>query len=230
MTQGFTQAFTALSSGWQQGLMPELNQPYMQALEHFLQQQRESGAVLYPPQQQVFAALEQTPLDNIKVVILGQDPYHGDGQANGLAFSVADGIKTPPSLKNIYKELHSDLGLAMPEHGNLQHWTEQGVLLLNAVLTVEQQQAASHQGQGWEQFTDKVIELINQQCEHVVFLLWGAYAQRKGKKIDSSRHRVLSSVHPSPLSAYRGFFGCRHFSQSNEYLQQWGKTPIDWQC
>ena len=227
MTQGLLER--QLPASWQGCLQAEFERPYMQQLSGFLAQQNQQGKVIYPAVHEIFSALQQTPFEQVKVVILGQDPYHGEGQAHGLSFSVPKGIKTPPSLVNIYKELQADIGIDQPQHGNLQAWAQQGVLLLNAVLTVEQQQAGSHQGQGWEQFTDKIISEINKNSEHVVFLLWGAYAQRKGKMIDATKHLVLKSVHPSPLSAYRGFLGCKHFSQTNDYLQQWGKTPIDWQ-
>jgi uracil-DNA glycosylase len=176
----------------------------------------------------IFNALNSTPLDSVKVVILGQDPYHGPGQAHGLSFSVPRGVPVPPSLQNIYKELESDLGLMPPAHGDLSSWARQGVLLLNAVLTVEAHKAGSHQGQGWEQFTDRVVSVINDTKDGVVFMLWGSYAQKKGAVIDRSRHLVLTAPHPSPLSAYRGFLGCLHFSQCNEYLQSQGTAPIDW--
>jgi len=173
--------------------------------------------------------MERTKFDDLKVVIIGQDPYHGPGQAHGLSFSVPAGVPIPPSLKNIYKELASDLACDQPSHGNLSSWAEQGVLLLNAVLTVQHANAGSHQGKGWERFTDRVIEVVNKRCDNVVFLLWGAYAQKKGKAIDRDRHLVLQAPHPSPLSAHRGFLGCKHFSATNHYLSQHGKTPIDWQ-
>ncbi|WP_036829732.1 uracil-DNA glycosylase, partial [Photobacterium sanctipauli] len=182
-----------------------------------------------PPQPDVFNALTATPLDAVKVVILGQDPYHGPDQAHGLSFSVRPGVKVPPSLANMYKELANDIpGFQIPSHGYLQSWAEQGVLLLNTVLTVEQGKAHSHAKIGWETFTDKLIEVVDQQCEGVIFLLWGAHAQKKGKKIDSQKHHVLRSAHPSPLSAYRGFFGCGHFSQANVLLGQMNKSPINW--
>ncbi|SER05089.1 Uracil-DNA glycosylase [Amphritea atlantica] len=214
---------------WQPWLNAEFEAPYMQQLKQFLQQQKAAKKKIYPHSTHWFHALEATPLDRVKVVIIGQDPYHQPGQAHGLCFSVRPGIKTPPSLVNIYKELHSDLGVTPVDHGYLESWAKQGVLLLNAVLTVEDSQAASHQGKGWEQFTDRVIATVNEQCEHVVFLLWGSYAQKKGAVIDPQRHLVLKSAHPSPLAAYRGFFGCKHFSQANEYLQSCGRDPIDWQ-
>ena len=177
---------------------------------------------------QVFAALDATPFDKVKVVILGQDPYHGFGQAHGLCFSVQHGTAVPPSLENVFKELQRDLGIARPAHGCLTHWAEQGVLLLNAVLTVEEGRAGAHQGKGWEGFTDHIVEVLNREREHLVFLLWGSYAQAKGKMIDTSKHRVLKAPHPSPLSAHRGFIGCGHFSKTNEYLVRHGMTPIDW--
>lgn len=216
-----------LSPSWQQHLVTELAQPYMQELALFLDQQYQQ-ATIYPPKELIFNALNATSLENVKVVILGQDPYHGPNQAHGLCFSVQNDVKVPPSLVNIYKELQRDLGLDMPTQGNLQSWAEQGVLLLNATLTVEQAKAGSHQGKGWETFTDKIIELVNDQCDCVVFMLWGSYAQKKGQMIDRQRHLVLESVHPSPLSAHRGFIGNGHFSKANAYLQEHGQTPINW--
>lgn len=203
--------------------------PYMQQLEQYLQQQLAEHKTIYPPQAEWFSALEKTPLDRVKVVILGQDPYHQPGQAHGLSFSVKPGVRIPPSLLNIYKELETDLAIPRAQHGFLDYWAEQGVLLLNAVLTVEDSNANAHQGKGWEQFTDSVIATVNAQCEHVVFLLWGSYAQKKGAMIHSQKHAVFKAPHPSPLSAHRGFFGCRHFSQANDYLRQYGRSPIDWQ-
>lgn len=200
----------------------------MQGLQDFLKQRRAQGSEIYPPEALVFNALNCTPFDSVKVVILGQDPYHGAGQAHGLSFSVPDGLKLPPSLLNICKELAHDLGYGMPLSGSLAAWAEQGVLLLNSVLTVEQAQAGSHQGKGWETFTDAIIKALSDQREHLVFVLWGSYAQEKGKVIDGSRHLVLSSVHPSPLSAHRGFFGSRPFSKCNEYLKANGIEEIDW--
>ncbi|MBY4677043.1 uracil-DNA glycosylase [Marinobacterium arenosum] len=214
---------------WQPSLAAELDAPYMQQLKQFLRNEKDNRKVIYPHSSQWFHALEATPLDQVKVVILGQDPYHQPNQAHGLCFSVRPGVRIPPSLVNIYKELQSDLGIEPVGHGYLESWACQGVLLLNAVLTVEHSSANSHQGKGWEQFTDKVIATVNEQCEHVVFMLWGSYAQKKGAHIDRQRHLVLKAPHPSPLSAHRGFFGCRHFSQANAYLQQHGRTPIDWQ-
>lgn len=201
----------------------------MQTLKEFLRSEKNAHKVIYPHSSHWFHALEATPLNNVKVVILGQDPYHQAGQAHGLCFSVLPGIKTPPSLVNMYKELETDLKIKPANHGYLESWAKQGVLLLNAVLTVEDSKANAHQGKGWEQFTDKIIETINTECEQVVFLLWGSYSQKKGAIIDSSRHLVLKAPHPSPLSAYRGFFGCRHFSQANGYLRSHNKKPIEWQ-
>lgn len=217
-------------SSWQDLLGAEKQQPYFQDILSQVKQRREQGVVVYPPQEDVFNAFKLTPLDQLKVVILGQDPYHGEGQAHGLCFSVRPGIKTPPSLVNMYKELAQDIeGFQIPSHGFLQPWAEQGVLLLNTVLTVEQGQAHSHAKIGWESFTDKVIQAISENCEQVVFLLWGSHAQRKGSVIDKNKHFVLSAPHPSPLSAHRGFLGCQHFSQTNQLLVRNGKQPINWQ-
>lgn len=201
----------------------------MASLRQFLQNEREAGKQIYPRANDWFHALDSTPLEQVKVVILGQDPYHGLGQAHGLCFSVQPGVKTPPSLVNIYKELESDLGIERADHGNLDAWAKQGVLLLNAVLTVEAHQAGSHQGKGWEKFTDAIIELVNQRGQPAVFILWGSYAQKKAGFIDTSKHLVLKSVHPSPLSAHRGFFGSKPFSQTNEFLEKHGLKAIDWQ-
>lgn len=217
-----------LSAAWLEHLQAEFTEPYMQELKDFLRQQKREGKVIYPAGAEYFGALDHTPLDQIKAVILGQDPYHGPGQAHGLCFSVPVGVKPPPSLANIFKEISSDLGLAGATHGCLHHWADQGVLLLNSVLTVERGRAASHQGMGWETFTDRIIHTVNEQREGVVFMLWGAYAQRKGAFIDRDKHLVLQAPHPSPLSAHRGFLGCRHFSQANAYLQSQGGQPIDW--
>ncbi|GGD65011.1 uracil-DNA glycosylase [Lacimicrobium alkaliphilum] len=214
---------------WQAILGEEKQQPYFQEILSFVQAERESGKTIYPSQQDVFNAFKHTALEDLKVVILGQDPYHGPDQAHGLCFSVQPGIKPPPSLVNIYKELARDLPeFTIPKHGCLQHWAEQGVLLLNTVLTVEQGKAHSHAKIGWEQFTDKVIEQINRHTQGVVFLLWGSHAQKKGSIVDRQRHLVLSAPHPSPLSAHRGFLGCGHFSQTNSYLLQHGQAAIDW--
>jgi uracil-DNA glycosylase len=213
---------------WLAHLAPEFDLPYMQRLKQFLLLQKQAGKVIYPESKNIFNAFNSTPLDQVKVVILGQDPYHGPNQAHGLCFSVQPGIQTPPSLQNMYKEIHRDLGLPIPNHGFLQSWATQGVFLLNATLTVEQAKAGAHQGQGWEQFTDRAIQIVNEQRAGVVFLLWGSYAQKKGQFIDARKHLILRAPHPSPLSAYRGFIGCGHFSKVNEYLAGQGQTPIDW--
>lgn len=217
-----------LEPGWASRLDNEFAKPYMQALRAFLLSERQAGKTVFPASADVFNAFNFTPFDQVKVVILGQDPYHGPDQAHGLCFSVQHGVKVPPSLVNIYKEIEQDLAIARPQHGHLRHWAEQGVLLLNAVLTVEAGQAASHQKQGWETFTDAAIAHLNRDREGLVFLLWGSHAQKKGSLIDTSKHCVLSAPHPSPLSAHRGFFGCKHFSRANQYLLQQGATPIDW--
>ncbi|QQQ01768.1 uracil-DNA glycosylase [Lysobacter enzymogenes] len=200
----------------------------MQSLSRFLRERKAAGARIFPPGPQIFSAFDATAFDQVKVVILGQDPYHGQGQAHGLCFSVQPGVAVPPSLDNIFKEIHRDLGIARPDHGCLLPWARQGVLLLNAVLTVEEGRAGAHQGKGWEGFTDHAVDVLNREREGLVFLLWGSYAQAKGKVIDARRHRVLKAPHPSPLSAHRGFIGCGHFSAANEYLQRNGQTPIDW--
>ena len=217
-----------LEPSWLAQLENEFDQPYMQKLRSFLRAEKAAGKRIFPPGNEFFNAFDHTPLDKVKVVILGQDPYHGEGQAHGLCFSVRPGVKVPPSLQNIYKEINAELGLPIPSHGHLTSWADQGVLLLNSVLSVECAQAASHQGQGWETFTDKVIEVINTRREGVVFMLWGSYAQRKGAIIDTERHCVLKAPHPSPLSAHRGFFGCGHFKAANDYLQSRGVAPLDW--
>jgi len=221
-------ARVAMEAGWKSALAGEFVKPYMAALREFLQAERQRGQVVYPRGSDIFNAFNLTPFSDVKVVILGQDPYHGPDQAHGLCFSVRPGIDIPPSLVNIYKELHSDLGIAPPRHGHLENWARQGVLLLNAVLTVQAHNAASHAGKGWETFTDAAIQALNREREHLVFMLWGSYAQKKGGAIDRSRHLVLTAPHPSPLSAHRGFLGCRHFSQANVYLRRHGRTPIDW--
>ena len=200
----------------------------MLALADFLRAEKRAGKVIYPPGPQIFAALDSTPFDAVKVVILGQDPYHGPGQAHGLCFSVRAGVPAPPSLDNIFKEIQRDLGIARPDHGCLLPWAQQGVLLLNSVLTVERGLAGSHAGKGWEGFTDACIDALNRERENLVFLLWGSYAQAKGKLIDRQRHLVLKAPHPSPLSAHRGFIGCGHFSRANEYLRDRGGRPVDW--
>ncbi|MFB3079481.1 MAG: uracil-DNA glycosylase, partial [Lysobacterales bacterium] len=216
-------------AGWREQLRGQCSQHYRQQLSGFLRAEKRAGKVIYPPGGEMFNAFNRTPLAAVKVVILGQDPYHSPGQAHGLCFSVVPGVPLPPSLVNIYKEIEQDLGVSMPAHGCLNHWAQQGVLLLNIVLSVERANAASHQGRGWERFTDSAIEVVNRQCEGVVFMLWGAYAQRKGAIIDEHRHCVLRAPHPSPLSARRGFFGCKHFSRANAYLQSRQLGPVDWQ-
>ncbi|WP_028305190.1 uracil-DNA glycosylase [Oceanospirillum maris] len=218
-----------LPDDWLAVLGGEFEQPYMQNLKAFLAEEKAQGKVVYPHSSDWFNAFKYTPLNQVKVVILGQDPYHGPNQAHGLCFSVRPGVKTPPSLVNIYKELQSDLGIQPVNHGYLTSWAKQGVLMINAVLTVEQANAGSHQKKGWEQFTDKVIHVINEQLDGVVFLLWGSYAQKKAAFVDQNKHLVLKSVHPSPLSAHRGFFGNHQFSQVNNFLIQHGKQPINWQ-
>jgi uracil-DNA glycosylase len=217
-----------LELSWKARIGEYLQRDEMRALSAFLRERRAQGARIYPPGPQIFAAFDATPFDAVKVVILGQDPYHGPGQAHGLCFSVRPGVAVPPSLDNIFKEIQRDLGIARPDHGCLTPWAERGVLLLNAVLTVEDGRAGAHQGKGWEGFTDHVVETLDREREGLVFLLWGSYAQAKGKVIDPRRHRVLKAPHPSPLSAHRGFLGCGHFSATNEYLERHGQTPIDW--
>ncbi|MEJ2535304.1 MAG: uracil-DNA glycosylase [Gammaproteobacteria bacterium] len=217
-----------LEPSWKERLEPEFHQDYMARLREFLLQRKRAGAVIYPPGPLIFNALNSTPFDRVEVVILGQDPYHGPRQAHGLCFSVQPGIALPPSLVNIFREIKDDLGIPPPRNGCLQSWADQGVLLLNAVLTVERGEAGAHQGKGWERFTDQVVRLLNAERDGLVFLLWGGYALKKGAVIDRDRHLVLTAPHPSPLSAHRGFFGCRHFSRANEYLEQHGKRPIDW--
>lgn len=223
------EAGVRLEASWKAVLGDEFAQPYMRHLKDFLRSEKAAGKQIFPKGAEYFRALDLTPLDEVRVVILGQDPYHGAGQAHGHCFSVQPGVRIPPSLVNIYKELQSDLGIAPPRHGFLEHWARQGVLLLNSVLTVEEARAASHQGQGWERFTDAVIRAVNVDCEDVVFMLWGSYAQKKAAFVDQSRHLVLKAPHPSPLSAHNGFFGCRHFSKANAYLQSKGRNAIDWQ-
>ncbi|MBX2823612.1 MAG: uracil-DNA glycosylase [Gammaproteobacteria bacterium] len=217
-----------MEPGWHQRLEQEFSKPYMVALKEYLRTRKTKKVVIYPHSANWFHAFSLTPFEAVKVVVLGQDPYHGPGQAHGLSFSVPEGVRPPPSLVNIYKEINSDLGLEIPASGCLESWARQGVFLLNSVLTVEQGQAAAHQGRGWEDFTDRAIQVLNDEREHLVFLLWGSYAQKKGAIIDSSRHLVLRSPHPSPLSAHRGFLGCGHFSKANEYLASHGQEVIDW--
>jgi len=223
MTEG-----VRLHESWLGPLAGEFASPYMQSLKDFLLAEKEAGKRIFPRGGEWFRALDLTPLDQVRVVILGQDPYHGPGQAHGLCFSVQPGVRTPPSLVNIYKELESDLGIAPARHGFLEHWAKQGVLLLNSVLTVEMGLAASHQGRGWERFTDAVIAEVNRRAEPVVFMLWGSHAQKKAAVVDTSRHLILKAAHPSPLSAHNGFFGCRHFSKANAFLEARGLAPIDW--
>lgn len=216
-----------IEESWKSQLKDEFEKPYFKELTHFVKDEYNSKTI-YPPSKLIFNAFNITPFNEVKVVIVGQDPYHQPGQAHGLCFSVNDGVKTPPSLVNIYKEINCDLGISVPTSGNLERWAKQGVLLLNATLTVRAGQAGSHQGKGWEQFTDRVIDLISMYQNDIVFMLWGAYAQKKGATIDQKRHLILKSPHPSPLSAHRGFFGNNHFSRANEYLITKGKSPIDW--
>lgn len=218
-----------LHPSWLAVIGDELEKPYMQALRHFLKEEKAAGKVIFPPSPLIFNAFNHTPFERARVVIIGQDPYHGDSQAHGLSFSVPKGIALPPSLLNIYKEITADLGIKMSRNGDLTPWADQGVLLLNATLTVEQSNAGSHQGKGWEAFTDVAITALNAHREGLVFVLWGSYAQKKGAFIDESKHLVLKSVHPSPLSAHRGFFGNHQFSQINQYLSQQGQAPISWQ-
>jgi len=215
-----------IAPSWKHRLQSEFEKPYFQQLTEFVRHEYQTTAV-FPKGRQIFNAFDRCDFDKVKVVIIGQDPYHGDNQANGLCFSVNDGVKTPPSLKNIFKEINTDLNQPIPNSGNLERWADQGVLLLNSILTVRAHTAASHRGKGWETFTDAVIKLISDEREQVVFILWGRYAQNKGQVIDTKKHCVLSSAHPSPLSA-RHFFGCRHFSQANAYLANTQQTPIEW--
>ena len=217
-----------LESSWKARVGEWFARDDMRALSAFLRQRKAAGATVYPPGGEIFAAFDATPFDAVKVVILGQDPYHGPGQAHGLCFSVRPGVPVPPSLDNIYKELARDTGFVRPDHGCLLPWARRGVLLLNSVLTVEAGQPGSHQGKGWEGFTDHVVDVLNREREQLVFLLWGSYAQKKGAVIDARRHRVLKAPHPSPLSAHRGFLGCGHFSAANQSLARSGQAPIDW--
>ena len=216
-----------IDESWRQVLQPEFDKPYFELLTNFVRHAYRTTQC-FPPAGQIFRAFDLCPFDRVRVVIIGQDPYHDVNQAHGLCFSVQDGVPVPPSLVNIYKELNRDLGKPIPMSGNLTHWAEQGVLLLNATLTVEAHRAGSHQGKGWEELTDAAIQALNNQRSNIVFMLWGSYAQRKGQFIDRRRHLILTAVHPSPLSAYRGFIGCGHFSQANTYLLQHGQAPINW--
>lgn len=221
-----------LEDSWKAALAEEFEQPYMDALRRFLLEQKRARRIVFPPSDRIFAALDLCPLPDTAVVIIGQDPYHGPGQAHGLCFSVLPGVPQPPSLVNIFKEINDELGTAERRldgsRGCLEPWARQGVLLLNAVLTVERGRAGSHQGRGWEAFTDRIVEILNEQRDHLVFLLWGSYAQKKGARVDRHRHCVLTAPHPSPLSAHRGFFGCGHFAKANDYLVAHGRRPIDW--
>jgi uracil-DNA glycosylase len=217
-----------LHESWRVPLAEEFASPYMTVLKSFLVSEKAKGKTIFPKGGEWFRALDLTPLDKVRVVILGQDPYHGPGQAHGLCFSVRPGVRPPPSLLNIFKELESDLGIPRPSHGFLEHWAQQGVLLLNSVLTVESGLAASHKDKGWERFTDAVIRLVAAQPQPIVFLLWGSYAQKKAAFVDPSRHLILKAAHPSPLSAHNGFLGCRHFSQANAFLEAKGQAAIDW--
>lgn len=216
-----------LESSWKELLKDEFSKPYFAGLRAFLKREKAAGKIVYPPGGRIFAAFNETPVDQVKVVIIGQDPYHGEGQANGLCFSVAPGVRKPPSLLNIFKELQEDIGVPIPVNGNLDAWAGQGVLLLNATLTVRANEAGSHQNKGWEPFTDAVIRAVSSHCNGVVFLLWGRFAQAKAELIDKSKHYILEAAHPSPL-ARTGFMGCRHFSKANELLKNQGKTPVDW--
>lgn len=218
-----------LEESWKSLLKDEFDKDYIKDLKSFLTTQYQKRKTIYPKGSEFFAAFNQTPAPQVKVVILGQDPYHGPNQAHGLAFSVRAGVKTPPSLENIYKELASDVGFRRPQHGYLKEWAERGVLLLNATLSVEKGRAGSHQNKGWERLTDKAVSQLNDNYKDIVFLLWGSYAQKKGQIIDRSKHHVLAAPHPSPLSAHRGFLGCKHFSKANAYLSSRGLPPVDWQ-
>jgi uracil-DNA glycosylase len=225
---GMTTEQIKLHPSWLERLRPEFEQGYMADLKRFLVAEKQQGKRIFPTGSNWFRALDLTPLEQVRVVILGQDPYHGAGQAHGLCFSVPPGVQPPPSLVNIYKELETDLGIKAARHGFLEHWAKQGVLLLNSVLTVEMGRAASHRERGWERFTDRIIAQVNAKAEPVVFMLWGSYAQKKAAFVDTSRHLVLKAPHPSPLSAHSGFFGCRHFSKANAFLESRGMKPINW--
>lgn len=219
-----------IAPSWNTQLQNEFDKPYFHELILFIKHQKGLGKVIYPPGNEIFAAFNETSFENTKVVVIGQDPYHGAGQAHGLCFSVNKNIPIPPSLQNIYKELHTDIaGFDMPQHGDLHAWAQQGILLLNATLTVEKDKAGSHQGKGWEQFTDSVIKHLATKKQNLVFILWGKFAQSKSGLIDGSKHLILMAAHPSPFSAYNGFFGCKHFSKTNEYLTTHGLSPINWQ-
>lgn len=218
-----------IEDSWKAALIEEFEKPYFVEIRRFLQEEKAAGKIIYPPGSLIFNAFNSTPFEKVRVVILGQDPYHGAGQAHGLCFSVQHGVKPPPSLVNIYKELKDDVGFEIPKHGNLQKWTEQGVFLLNAMLTVEANQPASHQKKGWEEFTNAVIQKLSKERNGLIFILWGNFAQQKAVLIDESKHTILKAAHPSPFSAYIGFFGCKHFSKTNEILKAKGEKEIDWQ-
>ena len=217
-----------IEPSWKEALDPEFSKPYFGTLIRFIKEEKAEGKTVYPPGSLIFNAYDTTPIDQVKVVILGQDPYHNPGQAMGLSFSVPQGVTVPPSLRNIYKEIHDSLGLPVPDHGDLTRWAEQGVFLLNAMLTVERNKPGSHKRSGWQYFTDASIKAISDRTEHTVFMLWGAFARKKAELIDNARHLVLESAHPSPFSADKGFFGNNHFKKANDYLRQHGKEPIDW--
>jgi len=218
-----------IEDSWKAALTEEFEKPYFAEIRRFLQEEKAAGKIIYPPGSLIFNAFNSTPFEKVRVVILGQDPYHGAGQAHGLCFSVQHGVKPPPSLVNIYKELKDDVGFEIPKHGNLQKWTEQGVFLLNAMLTVEANQPASHQKKGWEEFTNAVIQKLSKERNGLIFILWGNFAQQKAVLIDETKHTILKAAHPSPFSAYNGFFGCKHFSKTNEILKAIGEMEIDWQ-
>jgi uracil-DNA glycosylase len=217
-----------IEASWKQELKEEFDKPYFEKIAHFLKEEKNAGKTIYPPGKLIFNAFECTPFEKVKVVIIGQDPYHNPGQAHGLSFSVPDNVSPPPSLVNIFKELHSDIGIPIPKTGNLEKWARQGVLLLNASLTVESNTPMSHSQLGWHFFTDEVIKHISADKDHVVFMLWGKFAQNKESLIDGSKHKILKTAHPSPFSAHSGFFGCRHFSKTNDWLRWQGEQPIDW--
>jgi len=218
----------AIEASWKQELSEEFDKPYFEKIVGFLKEEKKNGKVIYPPGKQIFNAFDSTPFDKVKVVIIGQDPYHGPGQAHGLCFSVPDKVAPPPSLINIFKELHDDLGIPNPNTGNLEKWAKQGVLLLNASLTVEANKPMSHSEMGWHIFTNEAIKHVSLHRDHVVFMLWGRFAQNKENLIDAGKHKILKAAHPSPLSAYNGFMGCRHFSMANNWLREMGVKPIDW--
>jgi uracil-DNA glycosylase len=217
-----------IEASWKKELQDEFGKPYFEKIVHFLKEEKKAGKVIYPPGKLIFNAFESTPFDKVKVVIIGQDPYHNPGQAHGLSFSVPDRVQPPPSLINIFKELHDDLGIPYPTSGNLEKWAKQGVILLNASLTVEANKPMSHSNIGWHLFTDEAIKRISKEREHVVFMLWGKFAQNKEALIDAAKHKILKAAHPSPLSAHNGFMGCRHFSKANNWLQEMGEKPVDW--